>query len=286
MNIKNFILEESNGQKTRFIKNLSSIEYKELEDVQQRILEFRYFARRIKEIELNYDCLIITIEQYELLSRTKGLEISQLDLCFIDINRLLINFIDSFKFFIEYLGTHFKKHGEASHEYNIFKRFTVYCYESYFSYKLFYNLRNYSQHNDFPLFYFKEERDYRTGEREVKMGFSKLSLLKDRDLNKKIGADLRSYPECFPVKPLLIQVLKPLKQLDIEIYRICENEIISIVNILSCYKKHVTLDGSLLSFGTASPDQGMWKITSNIIELTLLAKIEGKLKNYKMHNFT
>ncbi len=175
MKTPKFILQESIKTKTRFIATLDAIELRKLNFAQSSIHEFRYFARRIKEIELNYDSLIKTIEQYEGLSTNKGLSINDIDLADIDINRLLINFSSSLKYFADYLDKHFYKFGEKSKEYSQFKTQITLLYDSYFSYRLFYNLRNYTQHREFPIYYFNEERDYSAGLRELKIGFSKYS---------------------------------------------------------------------------------------------------------------
>ncbi len=105
-------------------------------------------------------------------------------------------------------------------------------------------------------------------------------------IKRKLELDLKSYNEFFPLKPLLYEVLKPIKLLEMKIFQIYEEHINKIIEIIFAYKVHATGPESIIEYGTAEPDKGLLKVTSKIIELPMAEAIQEKLISFKKCNFT
>ena len=286
MSDSEIILTETIDRKIYKIKSLTDEEHSKLENARMQIQIFRYFERRRKEVELNYNDLILTIENYEIDASARELSADDLDIIFLNVNRLFVNFITSLKFYIEYLDSHYKKFGQDSVEYKTFKECKEYCNENYFSYKLFYQLRNYAQHIDFPITSFNQERDYSTEERKLNIQFNKDELVKYQPIKSKCKIQLASYNNKFPLKPLLIEILIPIKRLDAVNYKIYENVIKEMSSTIQRYIQYLSTPTSELEYGKVSLDKKMGKLTNRVIEFKLASEIEGNLKDYKARKFT
>lgn len=71
---------------------------------------------------------------------------------FHEINRLLMNYLSSFRTYIDHLSTRYAKLQRQGYLHlDEFKNITTACYDGSFSYRFFYKLRNYVQHCGLPL---------------------------------------------------------------------------------------------------------------------------------------
>jgi len=69
-----------------------------------------------------------------------------------EMNRLLINYLSSFKTFIDHLTTRYTRLQRQGHSFlDDFKKLTAACYDGNFSYRLLSKLRDYVQHCGLPL---------------------------------------------------------------------------------------------------------------------------------------
>ena len=227
------------------LKDISTSEFEALEYAHQILERFTFYRRKLKEIELNHDEYIKKFNSYTKIPNKEGLSFESLDDIFVDLNRLFINFITSFKFFIDYLDKRFKKRlGQESDKYQIFEKFKTSNYLTYFSYRLFINLRNYCQHRDFPIMNFSEDRYYSSNEkiinRKLNVDFNKNKLLEDETIKRKLKDDLRNYGIKFPVFPLMMEILKPLSNIKSIIFKIENEDLLVADEIISKYKNLVS----------------------------------------------
>lgn len=97
----------------------------------------------------------------------------------LNINRLYINLLSSFRAYLDHTETYLKKkYGHSSAEYNSFKQITSSLYDNEFAYRFAYKLRNYSQHCGFPI----ESISFKSSEDELtkqKTHFLKIDFLRD-----------------------------------------------------------------------------------------------------------
>lgn len=226
--MKNYLLIETNSDPPKRIRNLSNDEYNTIIKNHELIGHYKYSIRRIKEVKNNFN----EFKKYHFDIKKKILEkppdiFGILDEIFIDYNRLLINFCTSLKYTADYLERKIKKHvGQDKSE--KFKNWLSSIYDSKFSYKLFYNLRNFAQHSEYPIkdFTIDRERFINTDIvrlQELRIEFDTKYLLSNEDLMKKL-TELLHYGDYFPSEPLILEFEKlielfvpKLKSLEFEI---------------------------------------------------------------------
>ena len=118
--------------------------------------EFDYFQRRLLEIQLNKDDYFRTVARYQKLYREDE-DSSSLGYYYkrkglVDINRAFINYISSFKAFVEHMFNDLRiKFDKNSEEYKEFKKFTENLYDGYLSYRLLIKLRDFALHRSYPI---------------------------------------------------------------------------------------------------------------------------------------
>lgn len=209
-----FIMENDENAFPQQILEISKEEYDEIKVLNSEIYQFRYFQRKILEVQLNFNDYFNAIDTYEKnlfeLSNEKEKH-DYLDLIYVDINRIFINFISSFKSFLEHFESRLKKkYGNKSPLLvKEFKKFRANNYDNMFAHKLFINLRNYAQHEDFPIFHIDYVLDYKEGVPFKGMliaSFDKNKLLESRDIKRTIGNDLKHMNDKFPVHLQMVEI--------------------------------------------------------------------------------
>jgi hypothetical protein len=126
---------------------------------------------------------------------------------FQEMNRLLLNYLSSFKTFIDHLTTRYTRLQRQGHSFlDDFKKLTAACYDGNFSYRFFSKLRDYVQHCGLPLGSI-DISEYPDQKGEVVI---KVSITIDRDnlisSYKKWGnvrSDLQSQPRNMELLPYL-----------------------------------------------------------------------------------
>lgn len=218
---KFFIIEEDEDGFPQPTVEISEIQYRELIKSTNTVYEFRYFQRKVLEIQLNYENYFRSIESHqEFLKKKKSNEVGlDLDIAYVDINRVFINFITSLKVFVEHYEARLKrKHGKNSLQVDKFKKATHDYYDNLFAYRFFMRLRNYSIHKEFPIYHLGYVVDYdkktsKPIKYELKPEFDKNKLLEFDEIKKKLGLDLGLMNTKFPVEPQMLQIQKVIKQL-------------------------------------------------------------------------
>ncbi|MBA2612371.1 MAG: hypothetical protein H0U95_10395 [Bacteroidetes bacterium] len=133
----------------------------------------------------------------------------------LNFNRLFLNYLSSIKSFIDHNETHIKrKFGEISPEANEFKEITHYYFETFFCYRFFYKLRNYSQHCGLPL------KDFNLSTKrnpdgsyiaKSEMTFDSNELLKNyNEWGSILKPELKKINGKFPLAPLVDEMTSVL----------------------------------------------------------------------------
>lgn len=185
--------------------------FKQMEIHYKVLYEFVLFRRKIEELRENYSLVFKADETWKnKLEKLEGQDLDNIkEKVFIDINRLLNNFIVSFKTLMaDILEKHKlpKIFGENSEELNQFKLKTNEWYEKYFSYRFFTRLRDFSVHYDLPLQIVGITADF-SGERKIDINinllFKKSVLLQFKDIKNKFKVEFETFNEEFELKPIL-----------------------------------------------------------------------------------
>ncbi len=216
---KYYLLEDDEDGMPQPILKIEEHDYLVLKSLSKEIYSFRYFQRKILEIQLNYRDYFSLEKSYEqelFNKEEKDERNSIIDTAYVDINRVFINFVSSLKSFLEHFEMRLKrKYGKKAEIVQKFQKFNSSNYDKMFAHRLFVNLRNYSHHEDYPINHFNFDVEYQ-GNKPIKgkldINFSKEKLL-NSELKKKLKYDLMMMNNEFPVKPYMLEIQKFLKKL-------------------------------------------------------------------------
>jgi hypothetical protein len=159
MEIRLGTLEENNGSKFQFLDSISIDEYKNLKKC---ILDIFNYSQNLKLLELVvfnerdvHNFIVNVISDIHSKSiKWNGVSIQDMDFYRIEANRFLLNYLSSFKTFLEHSETILKrKFGNNSTQIIDYKVMQSSIYDNNFSYRFFYKLRNYAQHCGLPLWF-------------------------------------------------------------------------------------------------------------------------------------
>jgi|GEM_PF-2733872 len=216
---KFYLLEEDENGFPHQILEIEEKDYKMLLEISKQLYEFRYFQRKAFEMQLNNDDYFRLINYYEkalfnaLNEKERDLT---LETAFVDINRVFINFVSSLKSFLEHFETRLKKkYKVGSDVIEKFKQFNSANYDKMLAHRLLVNLRNYAQHQDFPIDdigFVIDYKDEKAIGAKLTPSFNKEKLLNSL-ISKKIETDLHLMNVTFPVAPHMIEIQKFIKEL-------------------------------------------------------------------------
>ncbi len=289
MKNSNFILSQKIGDKI-IEEQISYSEFLEIEKAHQALEHIQFFLWRIKETEMNYNDLHNSLEACQIECKTTGLNSERIQEIFININRLFINFITGLKFFIDNMDKTFRTlFGENSKEYLKFKNFCTYNYETYFSYRFFYNLRNYCQHNNYPIYNFSQDKFYHNGQiirKEFRVEFNRDKLMQDKTLSRKLKFDWLKYGEKFPIQPQLKEILIPIKRIEPIIFDVLQKNIINSISKVKNMQKRANRLDLELTYGMVTQRKRVIHFEHKINQYKLAIELEKKLNKHKYNNFT
>ncbi|GAB3503667.1 hypothetical protein GCM10027341_33140 [Spirosoma knui] len=221
---KLYLVEQDDNNKAYIIREATASEYESILAANKVMFEYHYFNRRSVEIDMNLNDFLDTCQKYSTISASSQdpeYENSKMmDDFFVNINRTFTSYVSSCRIFIDHLEFKLKrKYGSTSKEYLDFDKAKKYCYNSYFSYKLFYHLRNYALHEHFPINNIYKGIEYGDSRSQQKLiinyeiYFDTNALLSSDDISKKLKLDLKRRNNLFPVLPVVNEFKKALDYL-------------------------------------------------------------------------
>lgn len=207
---------------------LCSLENNSFSDIKEITFDTLHLIEKdIKVISKYYKHFIIYIyfqqnllEFDELCKKLDNIPVTRINLGkyltdqdFININRIIFNFLSSFKFFIDSSDIHIKRDfGREGKEALEFENLKSKFYDNYFSYRFLEKLRNFSMHSGFPInmIPFNATENILNPEKMVgnfKLIVDRESLLKEKSfLSKKVIEDLCEMTEDINVAPLIYEL--------------------------------------------------------------------------------
>lgn len=116
------------------------------------------YSSKLRKLHLDENLFRIVEMNYAEIKATSDYTLSQyesrsfeMDEVFLNMNRLILNFLASVRTFLDHTETRLKReYGENSEELTFFKSETAKAYDNNFCYRFLYKLRNYSQHCGLP----------------------------------------------------------------------------------------------------------------------------------------
>jgi len=151
------ITEIENIPNFKYIKDISTEDFSQIEKFIKVIDETEHLMDLFLVHKLNFQDLIdfqITGIENILDGVTNLTDIGKEKYTFlkIEINRIVINYLSSFRMFIDHCDRKIaKRFGKESQEYSNFKSLTNQAYDNTFVYRFVYKLRNFCQHCGIPV---------------------------------------------------------------------------------------------------------------------------------------
>jgi hypothetical protein len=134
-----------------------------------------------------------------------------------EVNRHLMNFLSSFRSFLDHSETHFT-HADASGTWKRrFKECSAACYDTVFAYCLLYEFRNYVQHCGIPLggIYVSTRRDPQgNSQPEFRVYLARDHLLQWPKWKSIVKTDLKQQSKEIPLMPLVDDLMECIHRLN------------------------------------------------------------------------
>lgn len=171
-------------------------------------------------VELNYIDLKTNLDTYiiNFSKRTKE-DFFEFDQLFLNVNRLILNFLSTARTFLDHTETRLKrKYGANSEELKKFETSTSEAYDNNFAYRFLYKLRNFSQHCGLPTgsITINSSAD-KKGEtiNNLTLFLVRNDLLSEFDSwGQLVKEELKNQPETFDIIPLVDEKFKLLKEIN------------------------------------------------------------------------
>lgn len=183
------------------IRPINAADMNSISTALKQLGDFESYCSLYEICEKNYQSILSyhsTIKENFPLNRDRSYEyvgeVRQ------EINRLLLNYLSSFRTFIDHLGTKYKvlKRRQGYSFFDEYEKIKSACEDSSFSYRFFTKLRNYVQHCGLPLgevMIYEQLTQDGNVDIHVSTSLHRDSLLSNYNWWKEVKADLQSQPE-------------------------------------------------------------------------------------------
>lgn len=193
--------------------------------LQINIKEYSNFIKKISELYVvEIDIRILTSESLLL-----------------ETNRLVLNYISSFKFFLDN-GKVFliRKYGKDSHIVENYLKLCSKHYDENFAYRLLTNLRDYSTHIGFPLtgLGFKTEKNVKNPEKmvgEIQLLVDITTIKNEKKTFRGVYKELIDFTDDIDLKPLFYELFQSILDIQEYIYSVQIEEIEQAINNIQLF---------------------------------------------------
>jgi len=264
------------------IRPLTNSEFSVIKADVSTVYEYQYYQRKLKEIGGNKNEYFKLKEHYKKLSiasTTIQSDFVLQEVAFVEMNRCFINYIASFKSFVEHCENKIRNsYGKESENIQKFKTFESGLYDDYFSYRFLKRLRDYSIHAAYPIARVTFDElvfDNGTVHQNFRVLFSKDELLSSKTLNKKLGNDLKLKDDFFDVCSYIEEVFPLIKLVLANFIGIVYPEFASAANRLLELSKNIKQDFLSLTEKSLIGDKVEFK--SSLIPLKLASDLKKLL---------
>jgi hypothetical protein len=242
-----------------------------------------YLKRKTEEIKNNakdFKDYFLTVKGK--INTYKNDDFEDLNFLFIDFNRLFINYCTSVRSLTEIVEKKIKQtYSKESVEFEKLETIRHCFYDSYFSYKFLYNVRNFALHFQYPIHFvnivFDDYVGKKARKRDLLVMFVKQQLLRDPDFSKKMRKDLIRYGDYFPVQPIIEDSLKWIKDYFLQFINIEKNTYLKTIEIIESMGNVYEFSNLGISIKEKTSLTG-YKLSTSIIPISLLLEIKTNLK--------
>lgn len=277
------------NRKFETIKNISQETFDKIR-VDSEILKTAYTQFVIfKNVQIN------GAEYSEFLDKISDLHIGTVDIkiahsqeLLFQANRVILNLLSSFKFFIDNGEAHLKrKYGKDSETAKEFRKLTSNEFDNVFAYRFLIKLRNYSLHLGFPLqgLELKAEKNIQTPIKTT--GSLQLSI--DIDLIKKeksllgkiVYDDIKNLEEDIDLKPLIAELSSSILKIQKFIFTKQKEEIENAISNLETYAgKYKTKTNDIKVFNNLERNGNEVTFNAYHIPFEIIFEFKKYIKNW------
>jgi len=181
------------------MENIKELSDDDIENISVALSYIGQFNASYSLYEICNENYLDIEEFFGRLSTLRGFNQLLLHKTVININQVLLNYLSSFRTFIDHQETNLAVITKEEHEwFNLFKKRTSFHFDTNFSYRFLWKLRNYTQHCGLPLggFHIGFNQDKDSGDQlEHSIWFNRDTLLFKFDDWGIIKSDLQDQPE-------------------------------------------------------------------------------------------
>lgn len=282
-----FIKQYENGYSKHLDKELSEQEYNLLLNAIDELHNYENLKRLYEIVILNNNQFIMFIDSEKKFLYENSLSIigdkNTYYLHHLNLNRMLLNYLSSFRTLIDHTETIIKrKYKKNSIECNQFSNLTNSLFDKYFAYRFFYKLRNYAQHCGIPIDQFEVSGTVIENNRivpEYRIDFSSIDLLnKFKEWGAIVTKDLQT-KKAFSIFPLLDEMKTALNEFWFSILEIFENKILNAIEFIELNVGHLNNNHATVCIFSdiVTDDFGNLKyFTSNNIPFDIITELTEK----------
>jgi hypothetical protein len=245
--------KEKGESKIEMYQDLTEQEFNELQSALSKIEEL-HSIRRLRDFVTVNDEEIMTmlnVSLNDLVNKASfwaDVKRKDIEEVFLNINRLLLNYLSSVKTFIDHTSTFLnRKFGKQSEELIRFKTMLSAFFDHSFAYRFLSKLRDYAQHVDLPLdeISFKSNRAQETNQivGELTVAFNRDSLLNTFQKWGPVKSDLEQMDDFFNFTPLLFQMTQIIIEIECNVELIFKDELIEAATLISDSIVEIRNDG-------------------------------------------
>lgn len=255
MEIRLGILEEKESSQFQLRDTITVAEYK---DLKKCIIDISHYSQSIQLLELVllnerdvHDFIVRIISELEEKSvKWNAVSFEDMARFRLEANRFLLNYLSSFKTFLEHSETILKrKFGTKSKEVVDYKSFQSKAYDNSFSYRFFYKLRNYAQHCGIPLNFNHSLNASAEIKIKILLYFNRDELLKEYDSWGVIKNDISKLSERIDFFPHFNETTNNLVDIAEKFKTLMTQEIIKSAQYVQAKTQHLrTKDNKVAIF--------------------------------------
>lgn len=208
------------------VRELTEPEYEEYKKAAGRLADFSSSQHLYAIVALNYDDYGNILKQYgrNYAENPRAVNWITMEKMVLNINRHLLNFLSAVRTFLDHTETKLKRHyGSNSHRYKRFKDACSQAYDTNFSYRFLYRLRNFAQHCGLPLgtlTLHSAETPPHSGhvQYSLQVKFNRDELLLERDLwGNQLMKEIEGLPKQFEITPHITETMKCLEKINLTV---------------------------------------------------------------------
>ncbi|WP_439185860.1 hypothetical protein [Carboxylicivirga taeanensis] len=224
----------------------------------------------------------------EFLTKISGIPITKFNFqaienteFIIEVNKHILNILSSFKFFLDNAESYIKRHvGKDSQQILDFKELTSKLYDSYFSYRFLYRLRNYAMHLGFPIqsIHFKSRKQEANPEDmigDVILEVSIMSMQGEKKLFGPVHKELMNINSNIDIRPLIVELSKSILTIQKFMHSIHTDKLNDAIANIELYTlKYKTTSNIIVIIDNFHVDDEKVKLTKKNIPFDRINKIK------------